>query len=262
VQRPATRDFTLPGVKRPPGQGGDDAALSRTRDDGVCLLVVADGIGSGSTSGWGARLAVEVVDRLFDDFELTDAASMANLLDRAAVTWAERVNDAGASLRESATTLGVAVVAGHGIGLGAVGDCFALVRRGHPPVGHDAGDAPDPSIGVFAVLDQGRRDPSTFATATPTLASRPSSRRPRTLLVDDPGITGVLVSTDGMEEAFLTYALADGRLHVSEVDDTAPTAVFLLSEHHSSAEIAKGLLANDGIMALKGDDVGIAVAVW
>ncbi|GAB4003874.1 protein phosphatase 2C domain-containing protein [Nocardioides ultimimeridianus] len=254
----ATCDFTLPGSKRPPGQVGDDASGSWVRADGACLLVVADGIGSGSTSGFGARLAVELTAQEFAGFELNDAAGLRDMLDRVADAWQVGVRGAGHSVRQSATTLGVAVIDRGLIGLAAIGDCFGLVHRGPTPSPSDPAAAP----GLFAVLDQGRSDPTRFVTSTATLALDRRSRNARAVVVDDPQVNGVLVSTDGLEDAFLRYGLAGGCLHIAEVATTAPQALFELTRTNTAMEISAAFAKNTALMAKKGDDVGLAVAVW
>lgn len=167
------------------------------------VLCVADGAGSQPRSAEGAHLAVGVA-----------VTALANLLSsrgvpRHATEWRALMTEAfrlthghflatvdvlGGGRKQFATTLTLAVLSEQMLAWAAVGDGFIVVRSGRGADGSlhlvDWEDKPENSAGQTTTG-------TTFLTSAGALASM------RNFAVFDSALTGVLLSTDGMEQPLL-----------------------------------------------------------
>lgn len=232
----------------------DRARVWDLPDAGGCLLAVADGAGSTSRGGDGAERLLQRLDGVVSrasrwpgsadaDFrskavrELTESVVASTLRD----LQAERLE-----VRDYASTFALAWVGRREVALAALGDAFACVQHAEEP-------------GVAHLVLPPDREPG--QTGTHFFTSPGWREMIRTVVVDDPGICGVVLSTDGLEEVAIEYA------HPRSMDDYArPRDVYFVPE---MMELIRegidetGLAAELSVPAIldkKGDDIGLAVA--
>ncbi|MFF7448734.1 MULTISPECIES: protein phosphatase 2C domain-containing protein [unclassified Streptomyces] len=173
-------------------------ACAHTESGPVAVLAVADGAGSRPRSDEGSRLAVELAAEHF----VRRAAAAADSPPGEAVhdLLADAFHDVtkvfldttGTAAADFATTLTVVVLAPGWLGHLTVGDGFVVVRAGV--------EAGEPQ---FHLLPQAA-DASEYSNETVFLTSPDAARWVRTDCVRDPGVDGVLLSTDGLAQAALS----------------------------------------------------------
>lgn len=174
----------------------DAYAHGRAEGDWI-ILAVADGLSSGRRSGEGAALAVgAAVDlgRTLGPAVRGEAQSARRTLIGLMETVASRVDAAvravggpGVSIEAFDTTLTVAVLSASRVGIVAVGDGLAVVRRADG--------------GHHVVLSPRRVDDP--LDRTPSLLGDMRRERTRVVLLEDADLGGVLLATDGLAEAGL-----------------------------------------------------------
>lgn len=252
---------TLKGTaKRPVEECQDHADAWRVDLPSSCVLAVADGAGSTARGGEGAARLVAAVrgattaksawkgvtagetalDRLEAIVERTVEATLAAL----------RAQIGDDDVRDFASTLAVALVMPRFVAIAAIGDAFACVRR----------DA-DPSTALL-VLPPGR---DARRSGTHFFTSKGWRKHLRVCGVGTFDVTGVILSTDGLEEVAIEYAHL---LYAHDGPDFArpldvyfmPTMLELVDDGMDSDGLAEELSAPE-IMEAKGDDVGVALAV-
>ncbi|MFI1726588.1 PP2C family serine/threonine-protein phosphatase [Streptomyces sp. NPDC020489] len=173
-------------------------ACAHTESGPVAVLAVADGAGSRPRSDEGSRLAVELAAEHF----VRRAAAAADSPPGEAVhdLLADAFHDVtkvfldttGTAAADFATTLTVVVLAPGWLGHLTVGDGFVVLRAGV--------EDGEPQ---FHLLPQAA-DASEYSNETVFLTSPDAARWVRTDCVRDPGVDGVLLSTDGLAQAALS----------------------------------------------------------
>lgn len=181
-----------------------DAWLSRDfgpPEAPVTVLAVADGAGSRSRSDEGSALAVRLAAAGFArraaERPRTASGVRAALHEAFLDVRHEFLRRTGPDAKEFATTLTVVVLAPEWIGHLSVGDGFVVLRAG-------AADG----VPQFHLLPQPDAA-SEYSNETVFLTSAEAERSVRTACVRDPGVDGVLLSTDGLAQLALSWV--DGR---------------------------------------------------
>lgn len=254
----AAKAFTLPGSKRAPGVHGDDAASATVVSPAAIALVVADGLGSARHGDSGARKAVEL-GMVALHAPIRDFAGFQATIGEMIVRWSRWASSEGKGERASgsdyATTFAACLVTPSGLYIAAVGDCFAIAARG---ADRDS---------LFLILEQEKPDPENI-TATATLEDEPALVRVRFRHVRDPDLTGVLLSTDGLEDSILDYESVvsevsnEPHTFVRGINPGAAFALFKYVTSWSSEQLASAIAAEPSVMDVKGDDIGVAIAAW
>jgi hypothetical protein len=255
------RSFTVPARKHR-GQYSlcEDAAVVQEFSASSVSMCVADGVGSASRSGDGARLIAtlissELLGCAFDTDHVRDG------LRRARQEWIVAIEGLARrprqwKLSDYAATVAFAIAKPGQIIVGAIGDCFAVAMR-------DA-DAPE----FYLVVDQGRVK-GQFMSETTTFSQTDWESHLRIVKVVDPSLNGLLISTDGLEAVGVRHARVDtddGRPERIQIDVQLGVIDRLLCSVHqfgtSSEDMASAIAANTELMRSKGDDIGVALAVW
>lgn len=252
----AAKAFTIPGSKRVPGLQGDDAASAAVVSPTAIALVVADGLGSARHAASGARKAVEL-GMVALHAPIRDFAGFQAAIGEMIVRWSRWASSEGESVsgNDHATTFAACLVTPSGLYIAAVGDCFAIAARG---ADRDS---------LFLILEQEKPDPENI-TATATLEVDPALVRVRFRHVHDPGLTGVLLSTDGLEDSILDYESfvsevgKEPHIFVRGINPGAAFALFKYVTSWSSEKLANAIAAEPSVMDVKGDDIGVAIAAW
>ncbi|MCK9895278.1 protein phosphatase 2C domain-containing protein [Frankia sp. AgB32] len=178
------------------------------------VLAVADGAGSRRRSGEGAdhavRVGTQAVERLLAAGPCPAGAADWGYLAGEAFRDAHRtllgLFRAYGDPADFATTLTLAILHRHYVAWAAVGDCFLVVRAKR---GLDAS---------FALVDLEPK--SRYGAAADETAFVTSDRCLETLrnyAMDDPRVTGVLLSTDGLESPFVRNSGRDPQVTESIV---------------------------------------------
>lgn len=237
-------------------------------DARVTVLAVADGAGSRPHSDRGAQLAVRLATgyfvkraaavRLFAGGPGSSAEHGRAAHAMLAETFAD-VRDAflartrgegGGGSDDFATTLTVVVLAPDWIGHVSVGDGFVIVRAGA-----------DDGKRLFHLLPQ-PAPVSEYSNETVFLTSRGAPERIRTECVLDPEVDGVLLSTDGLAQAAISWFGG----HPVEPNASFANAVFRSLDtpgpdpDEDDAALA-GLLRSDRLSRLNADDKTLLRAV-
>jgi hypothetical protein len=216
------------------------------RDPHVYILAVADGASSRRRSAQGASLAVGLaVDATRAELERSGVPAdgpacrktMEAVFDgvrRAFLDLVVRIP--GADPREFATTLTVVLIAEPLVGLASVGDGFAVVRTGPR-------DSQRFHVVDYEVADAG--EPGQASTGATFLTSPDAVPRRRVHVIHDEALTGVLVSTDGMENTLVDVddrvfrtdqdALFDIMAHLGEASNATSGRIL---EFLTSADVA------------------------
>jgi Protein phosphatase 2C len=238
------------------GVGCQDAwyhAAARDARNPVTVLAVADGAGSRARSDEGSALAVRLAAGCFAD-RLTERPRTAGAVHealRAAFrdVRTEFLRVTGAEAHDFATTLTVVVLAPSWLGHLTVGDGFVVLRAGT----HEG-------VRQYHLLPQ-PASVSEYSNETVFLTSDSAERSLRTDCVRDPGIDGILVSTDGLAQVALTWF--DGR-------PLRPRSSFAASvlrtldtpgPEGEDEEAIAALLRSDALTAVNADDKTLLRAV-
>ncbi|MFC1410713.1 PP2C family serine/threonine-protein phosphatase [Streptacidiphilus sp. N1-12] len=224
----------------------------------VTVLAVADGAGSRPRSDEGSVLAVELaVDRFADRAAgraggrpRTGAEVQAALREAFHDVRTEFLRRTGQDADQFATTLTVVVLTPTWIGHVSVGDGFAVLRAGTVD-----------GVPQFHLLPQPAAV-SEYSNETVFLTSADAERRLSTACVTDPGVDGVLLSTDGLAQVALSWT--DGQPRRPKESFVAAVLRTLdrpgadpEEDHRALAE----LLRSDRLTAVNADDKTLLRAV-
>lgn len=259
--------FQLRGTSK----GEDDCqdfAGSCELPGGGFALAVADGAGSRSRSGEGARAFVTA---LLDQVAaaappavprggLEGLTAQPTVLQDWLASWercyAEAIAAATARLtrwgdpvEEFAATLVAAIWTAPLLAVMAVGDGFVCASREGVP-------------GRAYLLLPPKREGEAAGSGTHFVSSPSWRANLESFVVVDPAITGVLVSTDGLEEVVVGYAAPspDGRVGAYAQDVYLVADIFDIARTDGLAAV-RPAVNTPKIMDKKGDDVGVAFAV-
>jgi Protein phosphatase 2C len=228
----------------------------------VEVLAVADGAGSRRRSAEGAALAVTLAteilgaavqeDGLPGDWRLGRAfllAAYGQIRSEFARLTGLWVGPGDIGL--FATTLTAAVLADGCLGVVQAGDGFAIVRAGEVPAGPDGG-----RVRQYHLLPRDETG-SEYANEARFLTSA-TAGRPQISVVRDAGITGVLLSTDGLAQPALTWA---GR----EPDGVNASFAEAILDHlddpgHDPRRVVRTMMTED-IVQRTSDDLTLLAAV-
>ncbi|WP_436775779.1 PP2C family serine/threonine-protein phosphatase [Yinghuangia sp. YIM S09857] len=233
----------------------------------VVVLAVADGAGSRPRSDEGSQLAVHLATAYFAE-RVRTAHLFANSTGATAVdgraahellgdTFLEvrdeflrRTGENGGRPDDFATTLTVVVLAPTWIGYASVGDGFVILRAGS-----------DGGTPLYHLLPQPEAV-SEYSNETVFLTSRDAPRRFHTECVLDPEANGVLLSTDGLAQAAISWF--GGR--AIDPNKSFATAVFRSLDNpgpdpRADEDALATLLRSDRLTALNADDKTLLRAV-
>jgi hypothetical protein len=235
----------------------------------LTVLAVADGAGSRRHSAEGAWLAIRLARDFFGPRLLAEYPALAEGSPhlemavqpaRAALhaafaalvrTFTDEVArlaaQARAELSDYATTLTVVTLAPGLLLYATLGDGFVLVRAG------TEGD--EPQIHLLPRPES----MGEYVTDTVFLTSEDAERRIQTYCLVDPGITGVLLSTDGLAQAMLTDA--EGRFGQPNTELANRLLELLDTGDTETQEDVRGLLLSDRLAQTSGDDMTVVRAV-
>lgn len=225
------------------GRPCQDAHAFRVLDDGVVVLVVADGAGSAARAEVGACTAVAVVvDTVADILAVRTPTSddgwrqlVAGALVAARIALeAEAIDDDVAAL---ATTLAVTVVTPEALACGQVGDAAVVVSR----------------AGVLATV--GQPPSGEYLNETTFVTSSRWADEARIDVSDADGIDGVAILSDGLQ--LLALDLAQRAPHPPFFE---PLYRFAASDDASDDELA-AFLASERVCARTDDDKTLVLAV-
>ncbi|MFJ9738378.1 PP2C family serine/threonine-protein phosphatase [Streptomyces sp. NPDC101166] len=179
-----------------------DAFVCHRADPDTFLLAVADGAGSRPMSREGAQLAVNLAPSMFlaaSSLPREPHEVRSFLRGRFTRLRAEFLRYAGSRPDDYATTLTVVVRTRHWLGYLSVGDGFAMLRAG------TSAGAP-----LFHLLPQ-PAPVSEYSNEAFFVTSDDAAERLETACVVDDGITGILLSTDGLTQAAVESPGNDNR---------------------------------------------------
>jgi Protein phosphatase 2C len=230
-----------------------DSALTFEVGDAICL-VVADGAGSARFSDIGSAVAVDMAQRAVSQALATVPSSIFDLASavRLAFTNARhlyldeigrRMTRSQARVEDFSTTLGITICRWPHVVFAAVGDAFLVIvdDEGTP----------------FLVAPPDK--PGEYRVQTEFIHSQ---GEPRVELIEDAGLTAVVLSTDGLEKFIEERVVPrDGQ---PVITPWAPSRSFvgLVSELRkgTSPHEVSAILASPEFQQRKGDDMGVAVA--
>jgi hypothetical protein len=228
-------------------------AVAGTARHPVTVLAVADGAGSRARSDEGAALAVKLAARFFADRfterPRTPGAVHNALRDAFRDVRTEFLRITGRAADEFATTLTVVVLTPSELGHLSVGDGFVVLRAGAQDGARQYHLLPQPA------------SVSEYSNETVFLTSASAERSLRTDCVRDPGIDGILMSTDGLAQVALTWF--DGR----PLRPKSSFAASLLrtldvpTPEGEDEEAVAALLRSDALTAVNADDKTLLRAV-
>jgi hypothetical protein len=228
--------------------------LTGPSDAPVLVLAVADGAGSRPRSADGSRLAVELATASFGQAGLArcpDPDAVHGLLRRGFRDVRQKfLQRTGPQSDEYATTLTVLVLAGPWLAHVSVGDGFAVVRAGAEDGQPQFHLLPQPEVA------------SEYSNETVFLTSATAERSIHTECLRDPGVDGLLLSTDGLAQAALSWSggrpLMPNTSFVSAVfgslDRPSP-------DPEADASALAELLRSDKLSAVNADDKTLLRAV-
>jgi hypothetical protein len=220
----------------------------------VTVLAVADGAGSRPRSDQGAKLAVELATAYFGRRAAGQSPDPdgvhKSLVGAFLEVRKEFLRQTGDKADDFASTLTVVVLAPAWLGYLTVGDGFVVLRAGT-----EEGER------QFHLLPQADAV-SEYSNETVFLTSSDAERRVRTECVRDSGIDGVLLSTDGLTQAALSWS--DGR--PQRPNPSFASALFRSLDNpkwnqHDDDESLAVLLNSDRLSALNADDKTLLRAV-
>ncbi|MQY10366.1 hypothetical protein SRB5_04740 [Streptomyces sp. RB5] len=247
--------LSVPGYRhRRDGVPCQDAWAHR-QSGSAQVLAVADGAGSRPRSDEGARLAVELATEHFSRWTWANAGAPAaarTVRMELQITFRELraafLKQVGDTPGDFATTLTVVVLTPEWLGHLSVGDGFVVLRAGTSEEGEPQFHAlPRPAA------------PGEYGNETVFVTSPGAEEWVHTDCVQDRGISGVLLSTDGLAQAALsTRPPGPNTSFVSAVlrslDEPGPDPV-------RDTEALTDLLTSDRLTALNADDKTLLRAV-
>ena len=226
----------------------------------VTVLAVADGAGSRPRSDEGSALAVDLAVAAFGHRAASWPQRMSGTRDGADIDTSLRkafrdvrnefLRRTGPDAQDFATTLTVVVLTPAWIGHVSVGDGFAVLRAGTVD-----------GVRQFHLLPQPPAA-SEYSNETVFLTSAEAEARISTACVNDPGVDGVLLSTDGLAQIALSWTEGQPR----RPKDTFVTAVLRTLDHPGQDpaeddEALAVLLRSDRLTAVNADDKTLLRAV-
>jgi hypothetical protein len=222
----------------------------------VHILAVADGAGSRARSAEGAALAVGMATELLGK-QLAGRAAPAGASewhDVLRTAYQDLVADfrsavasiaGAASVGEFATTLTVVVLAHPWLAVVSIGDGFVVVR---------SDDGGDPQFHlVSAALPV-----SEYANETVFLTSRTATEAVQLACLWDPAVSGVMLATDGLAQAALSYAQGLSRRPNRSF---AERLLLFVDDRGSDVAELPRLLLQDQLIRLSADDKTLLLAV-
>lgn len=251
-RRWAHHSLTVVGAThRSRGQPGGDAAGSLDLKGGAVVLIVADGAGRSTLGPQAADLAVSCLSEAAGRLQpiATEgpegiASSVEGLFDFAVTAFVQEARRRGQE-DDLSTTLGVVLLVGPWLAYAGVGDAFVV--------------ATDRRHRTHVVVPA--RPPGAARNETTFLAV---DARPLVRVVYDPGLSGVVLSTDGLEP-FLEERIVEVDGVRYPVVWRAPEETFgsILADIRSGTAVSQlvSALAGPAFQSRKGDDIGLAVAL-
>jgi len=231
-------------------------ACAHTDAGPVAVLAVADGAGSRPRSDEGSRLAVELAAEHFVRRAAAQATSPPGEAVHALLVDAFRevtkvfLETTGASAADFATTLTVVVLAPGWLGHLSVGDGFVVLRAGVEDGERQFHLLPQPAAA------------GEYSNETVFLTSPDAARWVHTDCVADPGIDGVLLSTDGLAQAALSRSGSGATTpNVSFVDAVFRSLDTPGPVSDAAHDNLAALLRSDRLTALNADDKTLLRAV-
>jgi hypothetical protein len=218
------------------------------------VLAVADGAGSRPRSAEGAALLVTITTEILTGMLKAGEPPDGNYLKERLGTAYERIH--GQFLKQAALLAGearvgdfaatlVAAVAANGLlGIIQVGDGFVVVRT----AGRRGGT-------TYHLLS---RPEVSGQHSNETLFVTSAGAKAEIIPVDDPGITGILLSTDGLMPAALAYE--QGRPEGVNEDFVHRVLGHLDQDGNDPRPILRTMIS-DGVVQLTGDDLTMVAAV-
>lgn len=218
----------------------------------VAVLAVADGAGSRSRSAEGSRLAVDLATRCFgelaDDMPTASGAVRGLMLRTLRDVRREFLSRTGGDADDFATTLTVVLLGRDWLCHLSVGDGFVVVRAGQ-----------EDGVPQYHLLPQPDAV-SEYSNETVFLTAREAETMARADYVRDEGIDGVLVSTDGLAQAALSWS--GGRPRRPHVQFAAAVLKSIdLPQQDLGEQDLRDWLQSDRISALNADDKTLVRAV-
>lgn len=215
--------------------------------DQVVVLAVADGAGSRPRSDQGSKLAVSLATRHFSQVPERTADVDGVLRGAFQRVREDFLKETGSDADDFATTLTVMTLTRSWLGYVSVGDGFVVIRAGQ-----------ENGKPQYHVLPQPEAV-SEYSNETVFLTSGQAPRRVIVECLRDPGVNGVLLSTDGLAQAALDRS--GGR-----PNDTFVNAMFrtLDSPRPDPEEDDRSLaayLGSDQLSQLNSDDKTVLRAV-
>lgn len=219
----------------------------------VRVLAVADGAGSRARSEEGSALAVKLATRCFADRAPEQPRTAEAVHDALRAAFRDvrreflRITDGQAD--EFATTLTVVVLTASWLGHLSVGDGFVVLRAGTQD-----------GVRQYHLLPQ-PASVSEYSNETVFITSPSAERSLRTDCVRDPGVDGVLMSTDGLAQVALTWFY--GR-PLRPKDSFAASVLRTLDApgpEGEDEEAIAALLRSDALTAVNADDKTLLRAV-
>lgn len=224
------------------------------RSTGAHVLAVADGAGSRERSAEGATLAVGVaVERFSDRLARDGVPSSADdwhvwlraVFEEIVAEYRTTTERLGASSSEFAATLTVAVLAHPWLGIVSLGDGIVMV-------GAESDDGPTSLHLVMFTPPAGE-----FANETVFLSSSGAHDQVAIRCLHDPGLTALLLATDGITPIGVHRSGPAQRPNRSFVE---PVLASLTAERPDPTEVTR-LLLDDRISRLSADDKTLLAAV-
>lgn len=257
----SSMSLTVRGLHKGPTDSCQDRAAHWQVDDRAVLLAIADGAGSASAGGHGAQSFVDQVATRVLRTEwkpiLTSepdvARSAVEAVVRSAINDARReLEQLNADLRVFNSTAGVCLVTQRFVVVCAIGDVFACVRSRLDPT--------DLKL-VLSPERAGARDNGTFFYTMPDWATHLES-----LVIVDPTIEAVFLSSDGLEDAALQFdypdrqAAVDSNIAQPVEVRLVPDILRFVESDFDASRLAREIDVPE-ILSTKGDDVGFALAI-
>jgi hypothetical protein len=217
----------------------------------VRVLAVADGAGSRARSEEGSALAVKLAARCFADrtAERPRTAEAVHDALREAFRDVRRefLRITGSEADEFATTLTVVVLTASWLGHLSVGDGFVVLRAGSQD-----------GVKQYHLLPQ-PASVSEYSNETVFLTSPSAEGSLRIDCAHDPGVDGILLSTDGLAQVALTWL--DGRPLRPKSSFAASVFRTLDTSGPEDEDAIAALLRSDALTAVNADDKTLLRAV-
>lgn len=247
--------LTIAGSAKQPNSPSQDWAAAVSLPGGGAVLATADGLGSARWSGVGSRTAVRIaVEKLLVADSRGGPIDWVELIAEVRDEWIATLTVSGAHIDAFDTTLQLALVRPPFAWFCSIGDGFAVTVHDAEPGGES----------IFTlVLDQGRVN-SPYDNVTSTLSGQNWAEAMRTRTFHSSRLSGVLLSTDGLEEVSLSdvprWAGDPDRQHLRLGVVDRLLTLYRDGVLIDDEAIVGALVSDPVIMTSKGDDIGVAMA--